>query len=174
VYAGIDQLVVRENFAASAVCDFLEVSRSGFYARRSSQESLREQQDRELTPIICDVFWRHKRWYGARRISEELLSRGVACGVARVARLLKTLGIRAIQPKSYRPKTTESRHRLGFNQNLLSGRKAPTGINEVWVADMQLRPPTDQGGSRPKAVGMRPPSRWRLVIQRDGLRIWQC
>jgi hypothetical protein len=174
VYAGIDQLAVRENFAASSVCDFRDASRSWFYAWRSSQESLREQQDQELTPIIYDVFWRHKRRYGARRISEELVSRGIACGVARVARLLKTPGILAIQPKSYRPKTTVSRHRLGFNQNLLSGRKAPTGINEVWVADMQLRPPTDQGGSRPKAVGMRPPSRWRLVIHRDGLRIWQC
>jgi transposase InsO family protein len=140
VYAGIDQLLVREEFAASVVCDLLEVSRSGFYAWRSSQESLREQQDRELTPIIYDVFWRHKRRYGARRISEELLSHGIACGVARVARLLKTLGIRAIQPKSYRPKTTESRHRLGFNQNLLSDRELPSRLNEVWVADITYIP----------------------------------
>jgi transposase InsO family protein len=140
VYAGIDQIVLRDGFAASAVCDLLEASRSGFYAWRSGQESQRAQRDRELTPFIEEVFWRHRRRYGARRISVELSSRGIACGVARVARLMKTLGFRAIQPKSYQPRTTESRHRLGYNQNLLTGRAAPTRLNEVWVGDITYIP----------------------------------
>ena len=140
VYAGVDQLVIREGFAASAVCDLLEVSRSGFYAWRSSEESQRECRDRELVPLIRDVFWCHRRRYGARRITVELSSRGIACGVARVARLLKTQGLRAIQPHSFRPRTTESRHRLGYNQNLLAGRASPTAINEVWVADITYIP----------------------------------
>jgi putative transposase len=140
VYAGIDQLVITEHFAASAVCDLLEVSRSGFYAWRSGEESLREKRDQELMPVIGEVFWHHRRRYGARRIAVELSSRGIACGVARVARLLKTLGFQAIQPKSYQPRTTESRHRLGYNQNLLAGRAAPEGINEVWVGDITYIP----------------------------------
>jgi putative transposase len=140
VYAGIDQLVLREEFAASAVCDLLEVSRSGFYAWRSMQESRRAEQDRELLPVIEEVFWHHRRRYGARRIAVELSSRGIACGVARVARLMKTTGFRAIQPRSYRPKTTESRHRLGYNQNLLVGRAAPQQLNEVWVGDITYIP----------------------------------
>jgi len=41
VYAGIDQLVIRERFAASKVCELLEVSRAGFSAWRSGEESLR-------------------------------------------------------------------------------------------------------------------------------------
>jgi len=140
VYAGVDQIVLRERFAASAVCDLLEVSRSGFYAWRSLQESRRAERDRELVPVIREVFWSHRRRYGARRIAVELSSRGIACGVARVARLLKTQGFRAIQPKSYRPRTTESRHRLGYNQNLLAGRARPTRINEVWVGDITYIP----------------------------------
>ncbi len=140
VYAGIDQIVLRERFAASAVCDLLEVSRSGFYAWRSSQESRRAERDRELVPVIHDVFWSHRRRYGARRIAVELSSRGIACGVARVARLLRTQGFHAIQPKSYQPRTTESRHRLGYNQNLLAGRAAPTQINAVWVGDITYIP----------------------------------
>lgn len=140
MYAGIDQLVITERFAASAVCDLLEVSRSGFYAWRSGEESLRVKRDQELAPVIGAVFWHHRRRYGARRIAVELSSRGIACGVARVARLLKTLGFRAIQPKSYQPRTTESRHRLGYNQNLLVGRAAPEGINEVWVGDITYIP----------------------------------
>jgi putative transposase len=140
VYAGIDQIVLRDEFAASAACDLLEVSRSGFYAWRSTQETRREQRDRELAPFIAEVFWRHKRRYGARRIAVELSRRGIACGVARVARLLNTRGFQAIQPQSYRPRTTESRHRLGYNQNLLAGRALPTQINAVWVGDITYIP----------------------------------
>jgi transposase InsO family protein len=122
------------------VCDLLEVSRSGFYAWRSAQESAREVRDRELIPWISAVFWRHRRRYGARRIVVELAQAGIACGVARVARLLKTQGFRAIQPRSYTPRTTESRHGLGYNQNLLVGREAPTKSNEVWVGDITYIP----------------------------------
>jgi putative transposase len=149
VYAGIDQLVICERYKAAQVCDLLEVSRSGFYAWRSGQESLREVRDRELIPWISAVFRRHRRRYGARRIAAELTRQGMACGVARVARLLKTQGFRAIQPRSYRPKTTQSRHRLGYNQNLLAGRTAPTRINEVWVGDITYIPVTARkGGGR--------------------------
>jgi putative transposase len=140
VYAGIDQLVITEGFRAAEVCGLLEVSRSGFYTWRGGQESRREVRDRELVPWISAVFWRHRRRYGARRIAVELARDGIACGVARVARLLKTQGFRAIQPKSYRPRTTESRHRLGYNQNLLVGRAAPRGMNEVWVGDITYIP----------------------------------
>lgn len=140
LYAAIDQIVRQDGFAASAVCDLLEVSRSGFYAWRSTSESLRVAEDRELIPLIGDVFWRHRRRYGARRITVELSRRGIACGVARVARLMRSQGFRAIQPKSYRPRTTESRHRLGYDPNLLLGRSAPERVNEVWVGDITYIP----------------------------------
>ena len=70
----------------------------------------------------------------------ELSSRGIACGVARVSRLLKKQGLSAIQPKSYQPRTTESRHGLGYNANLLADRKAPEEINEIWVVDITYIP----------------------------------
>ena len=136
MYLGIDQLVMMEGFAASRVCDLLDVSRSGFYSWRKAEESLRGKKDRELVPVIRDLFWHHRRRYGARRIAVELTERGIGCGVARVARLLKTQGLRAIQPKSYTPRTTQSRHRLGYNQNLLADRAPATKMNEIWVGDI--------------------------------------
>ncbi len=136
VHAVVEQIVLEGSHMVAAVCETLGVSRSGFYAWRDERESVRAQRDRELTPLIRDIFWRHKRRYGARRIAKELASFGEPCGVAHVARLLKTEGLRAIQPKSYRPRTTESRHRLGYSPNLLSGRAAPEQINEVWVGDL--------------------------------------
>ncbi len=124
----------------TAVCNVLRVSRAGYNAWRSAAESARAARDRELLPLIRDVFWRHKRRYGARRIAVELVARGEPCGVDRVARLLKTQGLRAIQPKSFVPKTTESRHTLGYSPNLLLHAPPPTRINEVWVADITYIP----------------------------------
>ena len=124
----------------SVVCDALRVSRAGFYAWRCEEESARAQRDRELLPLIRDVFWRHKRRYGARRIAVELNAQGQPCGVDRVAKLLKMQGLTAIQPKSFVPKTTQSRHSLGYSPNLLLHAPLPTRINQVWVADITYIP----------------------------------
>ena len=123
-----------------AVCGILGVGCSGFYAWRARRSSQREQRDEELMPMISEVFWRHKRRYGARRIAVELRRRDIACGVARVARLMKTLELQALQPKSFQPKTTQGNHRLGYNSNLLVDREPSEQINEVWVADITYIP----------------------------------
>ena len=49
-------------------------------------------------------------------------------------------GLRAIQPKSFVPKTTNSRHTLGYNSNLLASAKPPERINQIWVADITSLP----------------------------------
>jgi putative transposase len=88
------------------VCAVLEVSRAGYYAWLSEVETAREQQDRKLMPVIANIFWKHKRRYGARRIAVELQAIGQPCGVDRVAKLLKNQGLQAIQPQGFKPKTT--------------------------------------------------------------------
>lgn len=57
VYVAVDQIVLDKHFAASHVCDVLDVSRSGFFARRRSSLSLREAKDQELTPIVLEILW---------------------------------------------------------------------------------------------------------------------
>jgi putative transposase len=140
VFAAVDQMVVADGFAAAFVCDVLGVSRSGFYTWRSEAESRRSLRDRKLMPLVQEIFWQHRRRYGARRIAAELARRDNAVGVARVARLLRAQGLQAIQPKSFKPSTTQSRHRLGYNDNLLAGEPGPSGINEVWVGDITYIP----------------------------------
>lgn len=90
--------------------------------------------------MIQEIFWTNKRRYGARRIARELAHRNITCSVLRVTKLLKTLGLRAIQPKSFKPRTTQSRHRLGYNSNLVKDYGPLTRINEVWVADITYIP----------------------------------
>lgn len=129
----------------AAVCAALPVSRSGFSAWRDEQETARERRDRELLPRICAIFWRHQRRYGARRIADAWKDRGRPCGVACVAKLLEKQGLRAIQPKSFPPKTTDSRHTLGYSPNLLLDRAASTRIDAVWVADFTYIPLQEKG-----------------------------
>ena len=122
------------------VCEVLELSRSAYYDWHGGQKSLRVERDQELIPMIQNLFWKHRRRYGARRIASELADRGQACSPRRVARLLKNQGLRAIQPKSFVPRTTESRHRLGYNPNLLLDAPPPTSINQLWVGDITYVP----------------------------------
>ena len=114
--------------------------RSRYYAWQRGRHGCRDQEDAELKPLIREIFWEHNRRDGARRIAQELSSRNVCCGVGRVARLLREMDLKAIQPKSYRPRTTDSRHSLGYSPNLLLELPPPDGINQVWVGDISYVP----------------------------------
>ena len=107
--------------------------------------SSRAKEDCCLTPQVRAVFWEHKRRYGARRIVRELSKHGTCCGPRRVARLMREMGLKAIQPKSFRPRTTESRHRLGYSPNLLSASPMPRDVNRVWVGDITYVPLNGNG-----------------------------
>lgn len=127
-------------FPVAVVCQTLGVSRAGYYAQADAGAGQRAQEEARLRPQVQQIFWEHKRRYGARRIAAELRARGEACGPDRVGRLLKQLGLQAIQPRSFRPRTTQSRHPLGYSPNLLVEAAPPSAINEVWVGDITYVP----------------------------------
>jgi putative transposase len=129
-----------DGFPVAVVCQALGVSRAGYYAHVRGGAGPRAQADARLLPLVRQIFWEHKRRYGARRIAAELAARGEACGPGRAARLLKQLGLEAIQPRSFRPRTTQSRHPLGYSPNLLLEAPPPGGINQVWVGDITFVP----------------------------------
>ena len=90
--------------------------------------------------MVVSIFKFHRRRYGARRIAAELDRRGIRCGRRRASKLLKTAGLTAIQPKSFKPRSTESRHGLGYNENLLLDMPEPSGIDQLWVGDITYIP----------------------------------
>ena len=99
----------------------------------------------ELIPIITRVFHQHRRRYGARRIVADLKHQGIHCGRSRVTKLLQIARLSAIQPKSFKPRTTESRHTLGYNENLILNHPEPLTINELWVGDITYIPIMPKG-----------------------------
>lgn len=130
----------KEAHAVSLLCETLGVSRSAYYAWRQDESSNRQHDDNRLKPMIRTIFWEHKRRYGARRIAAELKARNQPCGRRRVGRLMNEMELIAIQPRSFKPRTTDSRHTLGYSSNLLIDRSPPDGINQLWVGDITYVP----------------------------------
>jgi putative transposase len=104
-------------YPATILCRLLGVSRSGYYAWRERPEP----QD-QLAPQVEEVFWRHSRRYGSRRITAELRDQAVI-GRHRVRRLMREQGLLAIQPRRFVPRTTDSRHGQRMSPNLLVERE---------------------------------------------------
>jgi len=69
-----------------------------------------------------------------------LADQGEIVGRRRVAKIMKSQGLIAIQPKSFKPRSTESRHRLGYSPNLLLDAREVTSINKLWVGDITYIP----------------------------------
>jgi putative transposase len=133
-----------DGFEVTRLCEVLNVHRNGYYQWRASFASVYEQQDLKLAPMVQDVFFQHRRRYGARRIAIELNDRGETCSRAKVRKIMEKTGLVAIQPKSFKPRTTESRHKLGYSPNLLLEGIEVTRIDQVWVGDITYIPLTNQ------------------------------
>lgn len=122
-------------YPASILCRLLGVSRSGYYAWRERPE----RQD-QLAPQVEEVFWRHSRRYGSRRITAELQDQAVI-GRHRVRRLMREQGLQAIQPRRFVPRTTDSRHGQRMSPNLLLEREIKVDRpRQVIVGDITYLP----------------------------------
>jgi len=133
----IDQINAQTGHGVRLICQVLNLPRSSYY--HAAQPTPRQVQDRELTELITKVFAEHKRRYGSRRIHAELVAQGLECGVDRVRRLMREAGLRAHQPRSFIPTTSDGRADAP-SPNLVLQRPAPTRPNEVWVSDFTYIP----------------------------------
>jgi len=89
---------------------------------------------------IIDIFREHKHRYGSRRISKTMEQKGEKLSRYKAGRVLRKLGLKAIQPRSFVPKTTDSRHRYTISPNLLLDKVLPKQPNKVWVGDITYIP----------------------------------
>lgn len=134
-----------DEFEVSAVCAVVGVNRTSYYKWRikgqRKQEDARSANADTLGEQVEAVFWQHSRRYGTRRIVAELKAAGIKAGRTRVRRLLEERNLRAIQPKSFVPRTTNSKHTLGYSPNLLlEVRLPPSAVNKVIVGDITYLP----------------------------------
>ena len=90
----------------TCMCNWLGVSKSGFYEWRSRPESATARR-RELLKIkIKALFEANDSTYGYRRMHAALARGGEQAGPELVRRLMRELGLVACQPAPWRPSTT--------------------------------------------------------------------
>jgi len=74
--------------------------------------------------------------YGRPRLQVVLERDGYECGKHRLVRLMKEEGIKGVQKKRFRVKTTDSNHPYATAPNLLKGHLGPSGPDEIWLTDI--------------------------------------
>lgn len=122
------------------MCHALSVSRSCYYVYRKNGCTDESFAEKKIEAQVIDAFTLHKRRYGTRRLVPELLDQGLKIGQYKVRRILREKGLKAIQPKSFVPRTTDSRHPYPISPNLLKDKAFPVKIDQVWVGDITYVP----------------------------------
>lgn len=89
---------------------------------------------------IIKIFQENRSRYGSRRISASLKSEGEKISRYKAGSVLNKFGLKAIQPRSFVPRTTDSRHPYAISPNLLLGKPVPVEPNKVWVGDLTYIP----------------------------------
>ena len=129
-------------YPKSEVFRQLKVDRSSFYRWLKEGRSGGQGKEKDMIEEkIKEVFRRHSRRYGSRRICFELCDEGIEIGRHRIRRIMREQGLKAIQPRSFVPRTTNSRHGLGYSPNLLlEMRLPPDAPLKVIVGDITYLP----------------------------------
>ena len=87
----------------------MEVSSSGYYAWRKRLTIRPKPRRKNLAELVKNCYFENRRRYGVRRITASLNREGVKIGKYKVRQLMKEEGLKAIGPKSFKPKTTDSK-----------------------------------------------------------------
>ena len=129
---------MKYEYAIRLLCETLEVSPSGYYdwCQRCQQPGLRAQEDALLIPIIVTLFENSRQTYGSPRIWAQLKANGYNHGRNRIARLMRSQGLRGRSHKRFKVRTTNSHHDQPIAPNRLATLDPPTAPNQVWLGDI--------------------------------------
>jgi putative transposase len=120
----------------SLACQWLGVSRSGYYEWATRAPSQRALTDAWLTERVRAIHGAHRGVYGAPRIHADLrLAHGVRVSRKRVERLMRAAGISGLVRRK-RGRTTVRVPGVRVADDLVERRFRPTAPNVLWIADV--------------------------------------
>lgn len=125
----------RARWPVRAMCRVLRVSASGFYEWAVRTASPRVSDNERLTGLVRQSFAASDSTYGSPRVWHDLRAWGEACGIHRVARLMRAAGLAARRRRPRRPSDTGVRQQHGIAPNVLEREFTAAGPNQRWVAD---------------------------------------
>lgn len=130
-------------YPVRAMCEVLEVSRSGYYGWRKRDESPRAGEDQELGHEIERLYEQSGQRYGSPRVWQALRQAGRRHSRKRVARLMAGHGLFARKKRRF-VHTTRADPTHQPSANLLARDFQADQPNRKWVSDIK-HIPTDEG-----------------------------
>ena len=134
-YAWIKEQQKQQEFSVDAMCEMLEVNRSGYYAHKNAEPTAHENEDQRLTTLIIKSFNESNHRYGAARIQADLRDWGEKVSRRRIRRLMIKAGLICKTTKKVKA-TTNSKHNEAISPNLLNRNFKVNEPNKVWVGDI--------------------------------------
>jgi putative transposase len=132
-------LLLSKEWSIRLICNILGISFSSFYAWFGGRSHQKSAKGSERLSQVKSVFEEHRRRYGSRRIKAELKAQGIEIGRRQVIWMMKEQGLKAIQPRSFVPRTTQSES-TKRSPNLLLDREPPDAPGQVLVGDITYIP----------------------------------
>jgi len=127
---------MKNEHSTTEMADALEVSASGYAEHLKKHERPRRREDQELGQTLTAIFKENRKTYGAPRLQISLRKQGIRCGKNRIARLQRQFGLRPVQKRRFRPRTTQSDPRLPVAENELAKVPTPDRPQQIWVGDI--------------------------------------
>jgi putative transposase len=129
----------KATYPIKRLCDLLEVSRSGYYTWRKSQDrgpTPAQRRRAELDAKVARFHAASDGVYGAPRILADLRADGERVSRKTVAASLRRQGLAGISPRRFAPATTVVDLDAAVPKDLV-GRRFDTGVlNRVWSSDI--------------------------------------
>ncbi|WP_245897057.1 hypothetical protein [Hymenobacter nivis] len=122
------------------LCQVLGVPASGYYAWHQGRLRVMEKEMPAWGTALVKACGVHQSRYGTRRLQVALCQNGPAVGRQRLRTAMRCRGLRALQPKAFTLRTTDSTYGLCYAPNRLLDQPKPTRANQVWVSDSTYRP----------------------------------
>lgn len=117
------------------MCNWLNVSRSGYYAWLKRSRSLRALEDEILSTKIIQIHQNSRGTYGSPRVHQALKKQGIDVGKKRVERLMQAQGLRG-RVFNVTKRMPNYKGYIKRGDNLRLHQPEPTKINQVWVSDI--------------------------------------
>ena len=128
----------RRQYGVPALCEALQISRSGYYAARHRGPSERQKRQADLTACIRAIHQASRESYGAPRVHVELMAQKVPCCRNTVAKLMHKAGILPKAIRRFRV-TTDSR-KTKASPNLIHRDFTSAHPNDLWLSDITYIP----------------------------------
>jgi putative transposase len=122
------------------LCRVMQVSVSGYCAWRKRLTKPPCMKRKKLADLVRNCYWENRRRYGTRRIRAALEKTGVKVGRLQIRRLMREQQLKAIQPKSFKPKTTDSRGTKASPNLLAQIKVQECAVGKIIVGDITYLP----------------------------------